>query len=99
MARLTNAPSRLDALVNNAAVGEFPEGTSTAEKFEQCFRTNATGPQLMIDAFYPLLKKSITTPRIINVSSGAGSVGIIGNMKPEDWPVPGGESVYKPLQI
>ena len=45
-----------------------------AEQFERCFQTNATGPFLMVEAFAPLLKKSKTTPRIINVSSGAGSI-------------------------
>lgn len=39
-----------------------------------CFRTNATGPFLVVEAFAPLLKKSIGTPRIVNVSSGAGSI-------------------------
>lgn len=41
---------------------------------QQAFRTNAIGPYLMSEAFKPLLKKSNTTPRIINVSSGAASV-------------------------
>lgn len=38
------------------------------------YQTNATGPQLMVEAFAPLLKKSRGTARIINVSSGAGSI-------------------------
>ena len=63
---------RLDALVNNAAVA-IPPGT-LAEQMSLCFATNATGPHLMGLAFAPLLKKSITTPRIVNVSSGAGSM-------------------------
>ncbi len=40
----------------------------------QCFQTNATGPLLVLDAFAPLLKKARGTPRIVNVSSGAGSI-------------------------
>lgn len=40
----------------------------------QCYKTNVIGAQLMIDAFTPLLKKSIATPRIDNVSSGVGSI-------------------------
>lgn len=40
----------------------------------QHFQTNATGPLLVVEAFVPLLRKSTTTPRIINVSSGAGSI-------------------------
>jgi NAD(P)-dependent dehydrogenase (short-subunit alcohol dehydrogenase family) len=66
---------RLDALVNNAGIASFPPGTSMKEQMQQSFLVNATGVQLVTDAFRHLLKKS-TTPRIINVSSGAGSVGI-----------------------
>ncbi|EME86881.1 uncharacterized protein MYCFIDRAFT_162487 [Pseudocercospora fijiensis CIRAD86] len=40
----------------------------------QSFETNCIGPLLVVDEFAPLLKKSITTPRIVNVSSGAGSI-------------------------
>ena len=58
---------RLDALVNNAALG-WQEGTP-ANKYAQAFATNATGPLLVTDAFEPLLSKSLRTPRIINVSS------------------------------
>lgn len=39
-----------------------------------CFQANATGPLLMGEAFSPLLRKSNRTPRIISVSSGAGSI-------------------------
>jgi NAD(P)-dependent dehydrogenase (short-subunit alcohol dehydrogenase family) len=39
-----------------------------------CFRTNVIGPQLMMDYFVPLLRRSGGTPRIINVTSGAGSM-------------------------
>lgn len=38
------------------------------------FQTNATGPLLLGRSFMPLLRKSVGTPRIINVSSGAGSL-------------------------
>lgn len=72
---------RIDALVNNAAVAMFPDGTPVHEQMEAAFRTNAIGPQMMGDAFAPLLEKSITTPRIVNVSSGAGSIGT--RLKPD----------------
>jgi NAD(P)-dependent dehydrogenase (short-subunit alcohol dehydrogenase family) len=62
----------LDALVNNAAIG-WPSG-SAAEQMAQCFQTNAIGPFLMVEAFAPLLKKSQSTPRIVNVTSGGGSI-------------------------
>lgn len=63
---------RLDALVNNAAVA-WASG-SLAQQMTECFLTNATGPQIMVESFAALLKKSIGTPRIINVSSGVGSI-------------------------
>ncbi|KAI0546947.1 putative short-chain dehydrogenase [Xylaria curta] len=64
---------RLDALVNNAGIARGP-GT-LAEQMVDCFRVSAVGAQLMSDYFSPLLKKSTGTPRIINVTSGAGSIG------------------------
>lgn len=64
---------RLDSLVNNAGISGVP-GISLAEQMAVCFQTNATGPQLMGDAFAPLLKKANFTPRIVNVSSGLGSI-------------------------
>ena len=59
--------SRLDALVNNAAVVGM--GQSPAEGMVSCFQTNATGPFLMVENFAPLLKKAHGTPRIVNVST------------------------------
>lgn len=62
--------ARLDALVNNAAIG-IPSG-SFAQQMAQSFQTNTTGPAIMVDAFAPLLKKTTGTPRIINISSSLG---------------------------
>ncbi|KAF2970689.1 hypothetical protein GQX73_g2919 [Xylaria multiplex] len=63
---------RLDALVNNAAIAGS-DGT-IAQQMIECFRVSAVGAQLMGDYFAPLLKKSGGTPRIVNVTSGAGSI-------------------------
>lgn len=66
---------RLDALVNNAGI----VGNKDQSNFQQttaCLQTNAVGAQLMGDHFYPLLKKSTSTPRIINVTSGGGSISL-----------------------
>ena len=71
MTWLTN-PTRLDALVNNAAIA-MPPGT-LAQQMTQCFHTNVIGPALMLESFGPLLKKANGTPRVINVSSGQGSI-------------------------
>jgi NAD(P)-dependent dehydrogenase (short-subunit alcohol dehydrogenase family) len=46
------------------------------QKLNTAFRTNAAGPYVTVDVFAPLLSKSISTPRIVNISSGAGSIGL-----------------------
>ncbi|QIX01387.1 hypothetical protein AMS68_006904 [Peltaster fructicola] len=71
-----SAAAQLDALVNNAAATTLQSTASQneAEQFALCFKTNATGPFLLTEAVVPLLKKSKGTPRILNVSSGAGSI-------------------------
>ena len=69
--------SRLDVLVNNAAV--FPEEGDESifdmklEHFREAFETNVIGVIRVTRAFVPLLGKG-NNPRIVNISSGAGSV-------------------------
>ena len=65
---------RLDALVNNAGIASS-DGT-TAEQLIACLSTNAVGAQLMGEYFAPLLRKCAGTPRIVNVTSGAGSIAL-----------------------
>lgn len=66
---------RLDVLVNNAG-GFFDQGgvaLSTDIQFvKDAFDLNVLGTWRMVKAFKPLLEKS-DSPRIVNVSSGAGS--------------------------
>jgi NAD(P)-dependent dehydrogenase (short-subunit alcohol dehydrogenase family) len=64
---------RLDILFNNAAVA-LPEGLTERERLTTAFDVNATGPWLLAKALVPSLKKS-KNPRIVNISSGAGSIG------------------------
>jgi NAD(P)-dependent dehydrogenase (short-subunit alcohol dehydrogenase family) len=64
---------KLDILFNNAAVA-LPEGLTERQRLATAFDVNATGPWLLTNALVPSLKKS-ANPRIINVSSGAGSIG------------------------
>lgn len=40
------------------------------------FKTNTVGPAITVAAFADLMRKSTKTPRIINVTSGAGSIGM-----------------------
>lgn len=67
----------LDVLVNNAAI--FPEeGNESIEQmdirhFGAAFETNVVGTARVTRAFLPLLGKG-KNPRIVNISSGAGSI-------------------------
>ncbi|KAF3002103.1 hypothetical protein E8E13_009797 [Curvularia kusanoi] len=66
---------RLDALVNNAGIADSSDN-SMFQKLGTVFRTNAAGPYAVVEAFAPLLSKSTSTIRIVNVSSGAGSISL-----------------------
>ena len=65
---------RLDVLVNNAAVAPMDQDHTLREQMRLAFDTNATGPLILAGAFAPLLKESKASPRIINITSGAGSI-------------------------
>jgi NAD(P)-dependent dehydrogenase (short-subunit alcohol dehydrogenase family) len=71
------AEEPLDILVNNAAIfpGEGTEGILELdpEWFDQAFATNVTGVVRTVRAFLPALRRS-ARPRIVNISSGAGSI-------------------------
>ncbi len=71
----------LDALVNNAGIsgrpgadfsGQLP-GSANVEDIRVIFETNVFGVIAVTAGFLPLLRKS-SAPRIVNVSSGAGSL-------------------------
>jgi NAD(P)-dependent dehydrogenase (short-subunit alcohol dehydrogenase family) len=68
-------PGRLDALVNNAGVYGDPVGAAgyDLEDAHEVLEVNTFGPWRLIEAFLPLLRRS-ETPRIVNVSSGAGQL-------------------------
>ncbi|KAH7396399.1 hypothetical protein BKA66DRAFT_409312 [Pyrenochaeta sp. MPI-SDFR-AT-0127] len=70
---ITQKHGKLDILFNNAAVA-LPSGATERERLQTAFNVNATGPYLLTKALVPLLRKS-ANPRIINISSGAGSIG------------------------
>lgn len=61
---------RIDALINNAAVGYGDPDVYM--KYKTVMDTNVVGPAVVADAFRPLLFKS-SNPYSIFVSSGAGS--------------------------
>ena len=69
---ITTSHGHLDILINNAAIASYTQVDRAA--FRSSFDTNATGPYLLSKSLITLLQKS-ANPRIINVSSGAGSIG------------------------
>lgn len=62
---------RLDWLVNNAGIVALTP--PLRQQMRDAFDTNATGPAVVTKAFAPLLLKSTSSPRIVNISSGVGS--------------------------
>ena len=68
---------RLDVLINNAGIspGRAQDGLEALEmtQVRDAFETNAVGPLRTTRAFLSLLRKG-KTPRVINISSGIGSL-------------------------
>jgi NAD(P)-dependent dehydrogenase (short-subunit alcohol dehydrogenase family) len=68
---------RIDVLINNAAIapGRSADGLETLElaQVRDAFDTNALGPIRTVRSMLPLLRRS-KQPRVVNVSSGAGSL-------------------------
>lgn len=75
----------LDVLVNNAAVlGDHGEDIVklNAELLDRTLKTNVNGPVMVTQYFLPYIEKSPNGGRIINVSSGAGSLSQMGTYAP-----------------
>ncbi|MCK2220927.1 SDR family oxidoreductase [Actinomadura sp. ATCC 31491] len=74
--RVAAALTRLDVLVNNAGVagpiGLEPSRTP-ARALREVLETNVVGVLMVTNAMLPLLRRS-PAPRIVNVSSGVGSL-------------------------
>jgi NAD(P)-dependent dehydrogenase (short-subunit alcohol dehydrogenase family) len=82
---------RLDALINNAGISHKPgadfagqmPGSADLDHIRYVFETNVFGVITVTDAFLPLLRSS-AAPRIVNVSSSAGSLAAISDFANTD---------------
>lgn len=76
--------SSLDILINNAGVNPDSKDEKFEEmdlnNFQDAFEVNLVGTARVTRVFLPLIRKS-DQPRIINVSSGAGSISAKSNFK------------------
>lgn len=77
---VTHAFRKLDILVNNAGISieRVPPSQSQMENLRKTFETNFFGAFAVTKAFLPLIQKS-EAGRIVNVSSGLGSLTSLGN--------------------
>ena len=74
--RLRNRRTRLDVLINNAAVMTPPQRQTTADGFELQFGTNYLGHFALTAQLLPLLQQS-DAPRVITLSSVAAREGVV----------------------
>jgi NAD(P)-dependent dehydrogenase (short-subunit alcohol dehydrogenase family) len=78
---------RLDVLVNNAGIGDAGETVLTVDLglVRRIYETNVLGVVAMTAAFAPALRGS-AHPRIVNISSGTGSLSWSTGANPQfDW--------------
>jgi NAD(P)-dependent dehydrogenase (short-subunit alcohol dehydrogenase family) len=78
LAYVTDRARSVELLVNNAAVlGVFDDrldGPLDFDDMERTYRVNAIGPLRVVHAMLPLLLRA-PAPRVVNISSEAGSTG------------------------
>ena len=73
---ISQKEQKLDVLINNAGIladSNLPPDEVSFEVFNSTLTTNAIGPYFVINAFIPLLTKSVDA-RVINMSSDLGAL-------------------------
>jgi len=75
VAAAATAVPRLDVLVNNAGISDAgqPPTTTDLATLRRVYETNVFGVLAVTNAFLPALRRS-AHPRIVNISSGTGSL-------------------------
>jgi NAD(P)-dependent dehydrogenase (short-subunit alcohol dehydrogenase family) len=85
----------LDVLVNNAGISidVVPVTEADVDAFRRTFETNVFGVVAVTGAFLPALRRS-ERPRIVNISSGTGSLGWSSGPEPH-FPTTGALAAYR----